>query len=267
MVSNELVVAQSLVAVISYTVALVCYLIAFQVAPFFSKTFRQLDYESKCEWASRLVSNIHAVVACYGAYGCYMYDTGWHSDKEAALGLLPIRLFYLTITIGYLSHDFVLCLFHRKSFGNNLIIAHHVVIITAFTVGIANEAGTFYMFCFLFNEITTFFVNQHWFLIKMGLKESAWFVGNLALLCASFLTVRVLFNGFLLLHMARTWWRLTCGFQCNDDFFYTMSLTYRVTLVFLTSLSWAHCAINVVWFGMICRKLRLKLWPGERKTK
>jgi cytoskeletal protein RodZ len=124
-----------------------------------------------------------------------------------------------------------------------LTLLHHVLIIGAFSGGVALHIGTFFMSCFLLNEASTLPLNLNWLLACMraaglwgGGREStvsrisvdgteqlrhpppslslsarfyaALYKANGVVLLMLFLLLRVLFNVCVLAAMVLTWWSL-----------------------------------------------------------
>jgi hypothetical protein len=124
-----------------------------------------------------------------------------------------------------------------------LTLLHHVLIIGAFSGGVALHIGTFFMSCFLLNEASTLPLNLNWLLACMraaglwgGGREAtasrisvdgaeqprnprpllslsarfyaALYKANGVVLLVLFLLLRVLFNVCVLAAMVLTWWSL-----------------------------------------------------------
>jgi hypothetical protein len=181
---------------------------------------RILFPQRRALFASYCVSTAHALLSiaagvhlltCDAATQRALYD-----PLESAFGHTPLRSLYLMMTAAYLTHDVLVCaLLDRelRSELNPLLVTHHVIIIVAFTLGIASHVGTFYMSVFLLNEASTLFLNANYMLLMTAAAaadgEAAaqrvrasllYKLNGVALLCV-FFVMRIVLNGALVWHM------------------------------------------------------------------
>jgi hypothetical protein len=221
----------------------------------------------------------------------------------------------LMITCGYLIYDLILCLSVRIKFAgvkdpfrrpaaaaasaavadssktavdaepsikidDGLTLLHHVLIITAFGLGVHMHIGTAIMSCFLINEASTFALNTNFVLASMrasGLwgaedhKRGAWF-GRLykingVVLFVLFLFMRVVFNTLVVGTMLYTWASLSDLWVSVDadsaPFILqgpaSMPTTTFIQALALTILAIGHVCINLVWFRALAKAIKRKL--------
>ncbi|KAJ8603363.1 hypothetical protein CTAYLR_004299 [Chrysophaeum taylorii] len=206
------------------------------------------------DWSSRVVSSINSVaILCL-----YRHELG--SPYDAVLRNRCERDLAMVALVGYLVVDAVLStreLVRRRrrlagTYGDPLVLAHHLIIVVAFCVGIVARLATTYMAALLLNELSTPFVNIH-ALIRRGWTVrpptvERLYVLNAAALVSTYLLSRVVWTARVVAHAAFAWaslWRV--GLLVGG---------YRLyVLVFLSALLLGHLAINLLWFAIILRKL------------
>ena len=93
--------------------------------------------------------------------------------------------------MGYLSWDLAWIVWHYESTPDVEIIAHHsLFLLTAHY----NARGWYFSKCFAWMamaEISTLFLNNRWFLLTLGKKESTGYVVNSIGFAATFLLIRI----------------------------------------------------------------------------
>mmetsp|Transcript_46073 Transcript_46073/g.74097 ORF Transcript_46073/g.74097 Transcript_46073/m.74097 type:complete len:173 (+) Transcript_46073:369-887(+) len=169
------------------------------------------------------------------------------------------------ITAGYLCFDLGLCLRFRDTFGDALMLTHHLLIMIAFFLGVATHIGTFYMASFLVNEASTIFYNLNHFLsIDPEWKQLWVYKANGILLAVSFLIFRIAFNGYNLYLMAtHSWWNLAV----KRKMWRTEPLSKKILCTTLSLLAIGHVVINFIWFAFIVRAARRKLFRKNKELK
>ncbi len=149
--------------------------------------------------------------------------------------------------------DLCLCLYYRQALFNTLTILHHVLIITAFLLGVYSRVGTYYMSSMLLNEISTLFLNLNYFLAaSKSYHNGAVYKINAVLLLLTFFLARVVFNLCSLSHLFSTWSELA------HVYFFRLTLRLQLTAVLLSSLATAHVLLNLAWFVAVCNAVRRK---------
>jgi len=160
-------------------------LLVFRAFPF----FRKLSKDDQVEWASRVVSTMHAVVVTYGGLKILaspVYDkfpyTAW-SDEGGI---------YANILLGYLSYDLVLCLAYDNLRTPSAII-HHLLGLFYYTVVCTTHHAQYLAMLWLASELTTPLVNMRWFLMVLKQSHTTFYAANGLLMTFAFLAWRVLY--------------------------------------------------------------------------
>ena len=230
------------------------YRIALSVAP-------KMSTSDKVEWASRVAATPHALLATTFGWNCFRFllrvsrpvGTPWNDMPSDAVSLAfgghPLREHYLLHTCGFLMHDLALIL-QYPALQEAGMLAHHTLLPLGFLYGSMQCAGPAYMSCYLFNEVSSLFLNIRWFLEHAGVSTSSpAYIVNAACLWLTFLLGRVCFNGYLLVHMQS---RLS---YCQPILRLVLA---GADLTLLPLLAFAHNALNWFWFYLMSRKgLRL----------
>ncbi len=160
--------------------------------------YSTLNTANRALWNSYAVSTVHSLVAIYGGWQTVVGgDRGaLSSPLLAAFDSEPTRDFWLMVTCGYLFYDLCVVIYIQrlnataaiaavKAAANTngaggststavavsvslasidpLMLIHHLLIIAAFSGGVYIHVGTFYMCCFLMNEVSTLFLNANYF--------------------------------------------------------------------------------------------------------
>jgi len=146
--------------------------------------------DEKCEWNSRLISNVHAIIAIIG--NAYVIATTDYFGKDGFHVESPLGTALECMSAGYLAYDAVLVVRHSKQLGSNgTTLTHHCVGLGAIWISISHGAGQFWIVAFLMTEATTPLVNTRWFLDRAGQKTSLIYYINGAGMCLGFWIVRL----------------------------------------------------------------------------
>jgi len=215
------------------------------------------DEKTLVEWVSRVVSTIHAVLATTFGTIC-LYKATWR-EYDMFFGRWPWEEYTTAFTLAYIIHDLVMVIWFHNVLWDRMILAHHLVAIFSFSLGIYYSRGTFIMSCFIFNEISTPFLNKRWFLMKSGKYNSFEYKFYSLVFSLTFLLVRVVFNLYVLY---RLWgaWRI-----CWE--FVSIAGKYPEPLItFMTFLALSHVFINLKWASIIVLML-LKTMGLKKDTR
>mmetsp|Transcript_46821 Transcript_46821/g.92143 ORF Transcript_46821/g.92143 Transcript_46821/m.92143 type:complete len:323 (-) Transcript_46821:192-1160(-) len=249
-----------------------------ELPPFFS----QLSPKDQTEWASCVVSMLHCCIALVGGYWILCVDDGggFTDPHQAVFGNTDLRNGLLMVTCGYMLHDFILCT--STGIAGVMVLLHHIFIMAAFLIGVFTGFATFYMGCFLVNELSTLFLNGNFFMAcNPEWKAGLCYKLNAVALLLSFTAVRVVFNLYVTFHILTfswgrfffawwsnlgqtfsnpAWWqRLTdqFGIPLESDITYP---PFAFLLVFcLTALAIGHVLLNLIWYMRLLVAARRKL--------
>lgn len=132
-----------------------------------SRSFRSLDYASRIEWLSRVISNVHAVILTGGmSYAIFcepangIYAGGDHEHRVLIRSLLILSL-------GYFVYDSLLVLFTFTTISNPLVtLVHHTLCLVSVYTVLLHDAPVTAVWCagMYLTEASTPFVNQRWFM-------------------------------------------------------------------------------------------------------
>lgn len=169
-----------------------------QVSPrLFPKTFAKLSRKTRISWDIHVVSFVHAALITPLAARIW-----WKTRQTNALGfhthpLAVDRLYgydYETAQVyaiaqGYFLWDSIISILHEGPG----FIAHGIVALTAFTL-VYHPIFMYDGMGFLLWELSTPFLNIHWFLDKLGKTGSIYQLVNAVFLLSSYIGARLTFG-------------------------------------------------------------------------
>ncbi|PRP85773.1 hypothetical protein PROFUN_05965 [Planoprotostelium fungivorum] len=126
-----------------------------------SRTFRSLGRPNKTEWISKILSNIHCVLATTGSIYCLFYDTNVKSDF--VFGRSSLSDLIIDFNIAYWSFELVVILSNMKPMGDLVVMTHHVVAIGWLIISRKQGEMSGYGLWFISTEWSTFAANFRWF--------------------------------------------------------------------------------------------------------
>jgi len=228
---------------ISFLVWFVVYFVSKRLSPVLFRSYNKLTKAERSEWNSRVVSDIHAIWATYGAVLIMLTldQFDWFGQSDY------IYLFYPTLT-AYLAYDLLVVIAHRNLWDKGTML-HHTVGILGFLVVMKFNIAHFIANIFYITEATTPFVNQRWFFDKTGMKQSPLYVVNGFIMWLGFLVMRVGFAPaiFITLH---------------KDFDRIVGILGAPILYSVTAMMFAMVMTNTYWWFLISRGL-LKALRGQ----
>lgn len=151
------------------------------------------DHKTKrMDWNSRVVSNFHALTMLMLCVMALMDLDGSGLMVHQKLDLLtPLSHFICCYSVGYFIYDFVLILATYPQLGGLGMVIHHMMGMVTVWVVCSWQRGAFFYCAFGLTELTTFFVNQRWFLETLDKKQSKAFIINGALMWLSWTIARI----------------------------------------------------------------------------
>ncbi|KAG2386961.1 hypothetical protein C9374_001996 [Naegleria lovaniensis] len=207
----------------------------------YSSTFRKKIFNSELdrkEWNSRMVSNVHAVIATVLSFYC-LFSVYLPTDNYN--GILaksaPICTFLLTYCAGYFLYDLIIVAADYPHLGGMETILHHTTSFVALIGSMLWEKCVVLLVLMLFTEISTPFVNQRYFLSKCNMKSTKLYAYNGILMWASFGIVRISFcfyMPYIILADSLTW----CSFPIG----WIIGVWIMVISISL---------LNIIWFYKI----------------
>ncbi|XP_053573834.1 TLC domain-containing protein 4-A [Bombina bombina] len=156
----------------------------------FCSTYRKLSHGKQCEWDSRSVSNIHALIV--GSFCLYIlaFDDAVNSDPIWG-DPFQVKL-NVGITCGYLVYDLLLLARFWKVMKDPYIVCHHIAVLYAYGYVLNRGVLPYFANFRLISELSTPFVNQRWFFVVTEMPRSSWAVLlNGFAMAVSFFMVRI----------------------------------------------------------------------------
>jgi hypothetical protein len=208
------------------------------------------------------LSFVHSLLSLLAFSFILPYSLSLPLDEPSRFAFSDVWLFdaSLAFTNGYLLFDLFVLLFYRSLFPSfSSTFLHHLLILLAFHYGLFSHIGTFYMSNFLFNELSTIFLNFHYIFQHLQLfsfPHPIAHVNGLALVF-TFFVARILWNFALLIHqIVLCWWPLRAYWMNNSQL--RISDGVIIQCASLSVLSVLHIAMNGFWWMKILKSLRRK---------
>ncbi|KAI9599104.1 TLC domain-containing protein [Syncephalis fuscata] len=149
------------------------------------KTYPQLSRIRRINWDIHVVSMVHCVSVLYMAFQIYGLPT-LQADKLFGYDTYAGNVY--AYTCGYFLWDGLTSLRYVRHFGVSFML-HGIV---CFSRPFLNYFGAI----FLMFELSTPFLNIHWFMDKTGMTGTIWQAINGAILLAAFFVARIVFGIF-----------------------------------------------------------------------
>lgn len=211
----------------------------------------QLSQQQRIDWSSRIASNVQCVISTVSAVHILFFDEAavgaLANPAIAVFGQSEARDVWMLLFIGYLVYDLMLVLHQLAVFPDWSVVVHHVLILTAWTAGLAFGWCTLYLGGLLINELSTPFINQRYILKHKGLTDSRAYVINGYLLIGSFLLFRIIACAAVVLHIGFAW--LEIGVRQGQ--MWTLPSEHIAALLLLSIAAGVHMGINGWWFWRI----------------
>ncbi|KAM9312880.1 TLC domain-containing protein 4-A-like [Gastrophryne carolinensis] len=128
--------------------------------------YKQLPYAKQCEWDSRFVSTVHAMMV--GSFCLYIlaYDDAVNADPIWG-DPLQVKM-NVAITCGYLAYDLLFFARYWKEMRDPYMVCHHFAVIYAYGYVLNRGVLPYFANYRLISELSTPFVNQRWFFDAIG---------------------------------------------------------------------------------------------------
>ncbi|TPX71104.1 hypothetical protein SpCBS45565_g01328 [Spizellomyces sp. 'palustris'] len=214
-----------------------------------NKHFAALSPIKRVDWALHIVSSVHAVAICFLAFPIFGEPT---LQKDKVYGYAPYAGDVYAIATGYFLWDTIICLYYIAQFGVGFAL-HGLACLTVF--GLCFRPFLMYFGAvFLMFELSTPFLNIHWFCDKTSRTGTKLQLVNGMILLIVFFVARICF-----------------GFYSSADFFVTVyHRRHEIPIVNIAVYSIANIllnALNVHWFSKMIRAIRSRFSPKDEKPK
>eukprot|EP00929_Paragymnodinium_shiwhaense_P024256 TRINITY_DN14987_c0_g1_i3.p1 TRINITY_DN14987_c0_g1~~TRINITY_DN14987_c0_g1_i3.p1 ORF type:complete len:289 (+),score=11.25 TRINITY_DN14987_c0_g1_i3:76-942(+) len=135
------------------------------------------------------------------------------------------------------------------------IIFHHCFIVTFFSIGYTHDCGIWFGVTLLINELSTPFVNAHWYITFTGQKEKPIYVQNGLAMLFSFTLCRILFIPFSFYQLASVGFCRAGGNPTYVWGSWVMGTGYVVLFL-----------MNVMWWQKMVQGAVKKLFPAKSSS-
>ncbi|KAJ1991816.1 hypothetical protein GGI25_003177 [Coemansia spiralis] len=162
----------------------------------FGAKFNSLSARQKYDWGVRLVSQVHAVTVVVLAVPIFFKE---ELIKDKLYGFDNYTAWVYTILCGYFLWDIFVCISDHKKIGIGFTIhaiASFGVFILIYRPSLQYHGASFIMF-----EASTIFLNNNWWLDKLGMTGSRLQLYNASILVFLYLTVRLMFGTYMSYHL------------------------------------------------------------------
>ncbi|CAK7264603.1 hypothetical protein SEPCBS119000_001082 [Sporothrix epigloea] len=199
---------QILIAALFYTVVQVA------VSPLLSNYFvphiyGPMSHTKKVSWDSHVVSLVQSLLINGLALWCIAtdqerknMDNDW---KERIYGYVGTSATISALACGYFLWDLVITLLNYDAFGPGLL-AHAVSALAVFSFGF-RPFLTYYGCVFILYELSTPFLNVHWFCDKLGMTGSRLQLYNGIALLTTFFSCRLIYGTYMSAWVYHDMWK------------------------------------------------------------
>ncbi|KAF9111008.1 hypothetical protein BGX27_005514 [Mortierella sp. AM989] len=215
----------------------------------FPATYPKLLGARKLNWDVHVVSSVHAIVIVFLSVPLLWNET-LLKDKIFGYDFYPGQVY--AVACGYFLWDTVHSIRHLKEFGIGFVfhgICSFSVFILSFRPFLQYYGSVFLMF-----ELSTPFLNIHWFMDKLGMTGTIYQLINGIILLALFLGVRIVFGIYMSYQTYQT------AILVVDQIPWHLIIVYSVANVVLNSL-------NIYWFYKMIESLMKRFRPNKKSSK
>lgn len=219
-----------------------------------------LGEKSRNAWGNYIISTLHSIVAAVGACSVFWSEqpysgifrdvSNFSKDVDTVHGFSPTLLAFLPFTLGYFAYDTVMMLLDEQLYGH-VIMLHHLISLLVFPVSCLSRAGSFYVLCFLFAEVSTPLLNLVvYFLPEHGCDGLVRSLLGVLLILVFFL-VRVLPCPAILFSLSSSWryWQIV----------HPVVMTTAMLTIPLPTLFFCY------WWGLLVHGAAKALLPSKAK--
>ncbi|KIJ35751.1 hypothetical protein M422DRAFT_782436 [Sphaerobolus stellatus SS14] len=202
--------------------------------------FGQANARTQLNWSIRVVSTVHALVIIAMAVAC-MNSPELEKDKAFAFNERVGRM--TAVACGFL-WDLIDSIVHYTTIG---FVIHGAACLTVYSQAFRPFLG-YYGCRFLLWELSTPFLNAHWFLDKTNKTGSTFQVVNGIVLLATFFFARICYGSFMSYRFFQTLQ------EVRSELPTSVALAYAIGNISLQSLNW-------FWFYKMVHSLQKRFRP------
>ena len=209
-----------------------------------------MNEKNRREYHSRNVTDFHscisgplALYACFGV--CDDPNENIFSSYECIMKPTKAQIYLIAISAGYVTYDLAICIWelgYTMKKGGDFILHHIVGWLGAVAVLVSGRFNVALSCGQLVSELTGFFMNHRWRMIKHGQGEGLFFMVINALFFFSYIFARIVFMAMLLLRNYQV--------QTKFDIFSDPQII-TVCAIVSSLMQVALYCIQLVWFKLI----------------
>lgn len=198
-------------------------------------------------WRIHCVSFVHAAIASFTSISNF-----YNPDlvKDHLFGYSASCAPLIAISLGYFLWDSVICLRNVRSHGIGFVF-HGVFCFCIYGLSFTPFL-MYFAIRFLIFEVSTIFLNFHWFMDKLGKSGGILHNINSLLLLSAFFFIRIIYGFSESLNYYRVMYENLAQF-------------HPLTIAFLTSANVALNSLNVLWFSKMLRAAHRKFMVKTKK--
>ncbi|KEF59762.1 uncharacterized protein A1O9_04610 [Exophiala aquamarina CBS 119918] len=247
----------------------------------FRNSYGRFPRRTRVNWDARVVSTIQATFVSFMALRVILGDgeaRSTMSRDDRLWGYSPASGRVQAFAAGYFLWDVFLCVRHLEVQGVPALL--HGVAALVITVTGFRPFANFYGINFVLYELSTPFLNIHWFLDKAGQTGTTIQLVNGICLIAAFFGCRLVWGNYQTLNLsldAFEAWKASTGAEClaqkgpprtgvpspalcSTDFPTRLLTVYLIGNTILS-------ALNAYWFGLMVKALRKRFTPSSASGK
>ncbi|KAF9350378.1 hypothetical protein BGX26_011429 [Mortierella sp. AD094] len=215
----------------------------------FPATYPKLQGAKKLNWDVHVVSTVHAITIVFLAAPLLWNET---LMKNKIFGYDYYAGQVYSVACGYFLWDTLHSIRHMKEFGIGFVF-HGLCSFSVFMLGF-RPFLQYYGSVFLMFELSTPFLNIHWFMDKLGMTGSIYQLVNGVILLSLFLSVRIMFGIYMSYQTYQT------AILVIDQIPLHLIIVYSLANVILNSL-------NIYWFYKMIESLMKRFRPSKKGGK
>ncbi|KAG0646026.1 putative TLC domain-containing [Hyphodiscus hymeniophilus] len=242
-------------------------------ASLLSKSYNTLSYESKLRWNMHCVSMVSSVGICVlSLWTIFRDQERRHMDLgERIWGYTGAAGLVQALATGYFLFDLVVMVRYLKIFGLGML-AHASSCLLTYTLGF-RPIFNYYGCVFMLYELSTPFLNIHWFFDKLGMTGTRAQLYNGLMLLGVFFCCRLIWGAYSSFNIYRDVWNAlhfdakTHDLSTNGEIMKFGGDRLLPTWLVMLYMG-GHVTLqvlNVFWFGKMIAAVRKRFVKVEKK--
>ncbi|KAL9655772.1 hypothetical protein ABK040_004999 [Willaertia magna] len=237
---------------LSFAFHVISFFLCLFLSGYFFQTFNKLSLRNKCNWSSRVICNIHAIISFILAFYTILNDKIYFWELDMRHYDFFIGQFTLQYSFGYFIYETILVLIFWKDQGGLPMFLHHCIAITGWGLLLAYRSFAFIVLVFTLTELSTPFISQRWFLEISEMKNTKLYIYNGIAIWISWTLCRVSLI-FIMPYII----------YYNFEHYKTIPLIITVLLFCFNLLI---SGLNAMWYLKICKGVFKVLVGSNNRT-